>query len=350
LFRPAFRLALTASAIAALLAASANAADPVTVTRDNFVRAESDRYMAGEVKEGAFGKLVHRREPVPVDHQPVIRINRDTLYSLGVFDLDAAPVTVTMPDAGKRFMSLMTVNQDHYATYATYDAGPHTFDKDKIGTRYVLVGVRTLVDPNDPKDVAEVHRLQDGIKVAQASPGSWETPNWDQASQDKVRAELLALAAARGGDTSRAFGPKSTVDPETHLIGTAAGWGANPPRDAFYLMRTPSANDGKTVHRLTVENVPVDGFWSVTIYNADGYLEKNALNAYALNNITAKRDAAGATTVQFGGCDGKIENCLPTPAGWNYTVRLYRPRAEILNGTWKFPEALPVPFTARTAP
>ncbi|MGA9003334.1 MAG: carboxylesterase, partial [Pseudolabrys sp.] len=43
--------------------------------------------------------------------------------------------------------------------------------------------------------------------------------------------------------------------------------------------------------------------------------------------------------VQFGGCDGKIPNCLPTPPGWNYMVRLYRPRDEILNGKWKFPEA-----------
>src|SRR5207245_6106615 len=35
----------------------------------------------------------------------------------------------------------------------------------------------------------------------------------------------------------------------------------------------------------------------------------------------------------------KIDNCLPTMPGWNYMVRLYRPRAEILNGTWTFPEA-----------
>jgi hypothetical protein len=48
---------------------------------------------------------------------------------------------------------------------------------------------------------------------------------------------------------------------------------------------------------------------------------------------------AGGVTVQFGGCDGKIPNCLPIMKGWNYIVRLYRPRAEILNGKWKFPEA-----------
>jgi hypothetical protein len=46
--------------------------------------------------------------------------------------------------------------------------------------------------------------------------------------------------------------------------------------------------------------------------------------------------------VQFGGCDGKIPNCIPIVEGSNYTVRLYRPRPEILSGKWKFPEARPV--------
>jgi len=67
----------------------------------------------------------------------------------------------------------------------------------------------------------------------------------------------------------------------------------------------------------------------------------NLLNAYSLNNVTARKNTDGAVVVQFGGCDGKIPNCLPTMSGWNYMVRLYRPRAEVLNGSWKFPEAQP---------
>ena len=104
----------------------------------------------------------------------------------------------------------------------------------------------------------------------------------------------------------------------------------------------PSRNDGKTVHRLTVNNVPVDGFWSVSVYNKDGYFEKNAENAYSLNNVTARKNDDGSVTIQFGGCDGATANCIPTTAGWNYWVRLYRPRKEILDGTWRFPEAQPV--------
>ena len=140
----------------------------------------------------------------------------------------------------------------------------------------------------------------------------------------------------------RAFGQRGEVDPIHHLIGTAAGWGGNPDRDATYLNVTPQKNDGKTVYRLSVRNVPVDGFWSISVYNAEGYFQKNDLNAYSVNNITAKKEADGTVIIQFGGCDGKIPNCLPIMQGWNYTVRLYRPRAEILSGKWKFPEPQPV--------
>ena len=82
-------------------------------------------------------------------------------------------------------------------------------------------------------------------------------------------------------------------------------------------------------------------FWSISLYNADGYFQKNDLNAYSLNNITSRKNADGSVTIQFGGCDGKIPNCLPIMNGWNYTVRLYRPRSDILSGKWKFPEAQP---------
>ena len=95
------------------------------------------------------------------------------------------------------------------------------------------------------------------------------------------------------------------------------------------------------MHKLVAKDVPVDGFWSITVYNADGYMQANPFNAYSLNNITAQKSPDGSVAVQFGGCDGKIPNCLPIIKGWNYLVRLYRPRPEILEGSWKFPEAQP---------
>ncbi|TCR61729.1 DUF1254 domain-containing protein [Bosea sp. BK604] len=335
---PATRLYLAAAAI--LTCAGAAAQTPLPVTADNFIRAESDLYIGNLVKEGGIGKFLHRREPASLDNQAVIRLNRDTLYSSAVFDLDAGPVTVTMPDPGTRFMSMQVINQDHYVPVVAYGAGSHVIDRRKAGTRYVVVGIRTLVDPSDPKDVQQVHALQDAIKVSQKAAGTFTVPAWDPASQKKVRDALLVLGSTIP-DFKKAFGTKAEVDPIRHLIGTALGWGGNPDKDAIYLNVTPPKNDGTTVYKLNVKNVPVNGFWSVSLYNADGYYQKNSYNAYTLNNITAKKNDDDSIAIQFGGCDGKIPNCLPTMPGWNYTVRLYRPKSEILSGKWTFPQPQP---------
>jgi len=75
------------TALALLWAVSAHAQSAITVTVDNYVRAESDVSFAGVVKMGGFGKLAHLREPAPLDKQFVVRPNRDTLYSNGIFAL-----------------------------------------------------------------------------------------------------------------------------------------------------------------------------------------------------------------------------------------------------------------------
>ncbi|GFG49200.1 carboxylesterase [Mycolicibacterium agri] len=314
---------------------------PVAVSTDNFVHAESDLYFGNIVNNGGFAKFFHIRELAPIDHQLVIRSNRDTLYSAAVFDLDAGPVTITLPGPGDRFLSMQVIDEDHYTHQVAYGAGQHTLTRDRIGTRYVATPVRILVDPNDPADLSAVHALQDAITVQQDDTGSFEVPNWDPVSQKTVRDALVTLAGALP-DTKRMFGTREDVDPIRHLIGSANAWGGNPERDALYLTVVPPRNDGVTVHRLTVGEVPVDGFWSVTVYNKDGYFSPNPQNAYSVNNVTARQGTDGNTTILFGGCDGDKPNCLPITEGWNYTVRLYRPRRQILDGSWTFPRAEPV--------
>jgi hypothetical protein len=331
---------IVAVAAAAIFALPALAQNAVPVTVDKFARAETDHYLALNAKQaGGLGKLHHAREPASIDNQTVIRMNRDTLYSFAVFDLAAGPVTITLPNSGKRFMSLMILNEDHYVQSVYYDSKPHTLTQKDIGTRYVLAAVRTLVNPNDPKDLDAVHKLQDAIKASQKNTGKLELPNWEEASLKEIRDALLVLAK-HSGSFQGAFGRKGEVDPVQHLIGTAAGWGGNPDKDASYASYAPAKNDGKTVYRLNVPpNVPVEAFWSISLYDAKGYFERNPYNAYSVNSITGQKNADGSVTIQFGGCDGKIPNCLPIMQGWNYTARMYRPRAEVLNGKWKFPEA-----------
>jgi hypothetical protein len=314
---------------------SPEVAIPVGV--DNFVRAESDLYLGKMVASGSLGRFVHSREAVAIDAQNVVRMNRDTLYSSAVFDLEAGPVTITLPEAGGRFMSMAVINEDHYVPLVTYGAGRQTLTKEAIGTRYVFVAVRTFFDPADRKDLEKVHALQDSIAVSQAKVGEFVVPKWDPASQAKVR-EALEVLGSTIPDYNQSFGPKGAVNPIHHLIGTATGWGGNPAKDAIYLGGVMPENDGKTIYRLKVGEVPVNSFWSVSVYNADGYFQKNPYDAYSLNNLTARKSEDGSIVIQFGGCDGKIANCLPTTPGWNYTVRLYQPKEQILNGKWSFPK------------
>jgi hypothetical protein len=263
------------------------------------------------------------------------------LYSFAILDLDAAPATITLPDAGKRYMGMQVVNEDQYTTATCYGAGAHSVTRKMVGTRYVIVVVRFLVDFSSPDDIQKVHALQDAITLSQESPGNFAIPDWDRASLRKVQTALQQLGTTVS-DTRGMFGANAAqVDPVKHLIGTAMLWGGNPAKDGLYLPITPALNDGKTLYSLTVGEVPVDGFWSLTVYNSDGYLQPNPNNAFSVNSLTAQRDGTGAVHIQFGGCDGHTPNCLPILPGWNYTVRLFLPRAEILDGRWKFPVAQP---------
>src|SRR5262245_38897894 len=193
--------------------AQSPAGNPVPVTADNFNRAETDQYFALFVKRGAFGKFYHLRD-LPLEGTGV-RPNRDTLYSEAVFDLNAGPVKITLPKAGKRFMSMMAVNQDHYAFEVAYGAGNYTYSRAEVGTRYLFVALRTLVDPTDPKDMQQARALQDAVKVKQATPGRFEIPNWDPVSQKKVREALLSLNSTLP-DLRRAFGSRIQVDSVRH--------------------------------------------------------------------------------------------------------------------------------------
>jgi hypothetical protein len=208
-----------------------------------------------------------------------------------------------------------------------------------VGSRYVFVLVRTFVDPNDKSDLDRAHTTQDEIETPQKNSGNFSVPDWDKESLKEKRMQLVDIAALLP-NTEGMFGKKEKLDPVRHLLGAAYGWAGLPDADAFYDIASPEKNDGKVVHTLTVKDVPVDGFWSVTVYNKDGYFDINDRGVYSLNNKTAKQNTDGSITIQFGDCKG-VDNCLDIMDGWNYAIRMYLPHESILNGTWKFPKPAP---------
>jgi hypothetical protein len=310
----------------------------VGVGVDNFVRAETDRMFAAlQADAGGVNTFRHNREPTPIEGQTVIRMNRDTLYSFAIADISAG-ATVTVPDSGDRYLSVMVVNEDHYINRLFHDPGEYELTVAEFDTPWVLVAVRTLIDPADPAGVAAVTAIQDQLELDANSSKPFELPDYETSSFDATRDAVLELAR-HVGELDHAFGTRDEVDPVRHLIATAAGWGGLPDREARYVSVDPGVASGE--YKLTVRDVPVDGFWSISVYNADGFFERNDRDAYSVNNITAAPNDHGSITVHFGGCGEDRPNCLPITDGWNYIVRLYRPRPEVLDGSWAFPAIEP---------
>jgi hypothetical protein len=309
------------------------------VSVDNFARAETDRMFSDLQRDaGGINRFRHNRAPASVDEQTVIRMNRDTLYSFAVVNLEAG-ATITLPDAAGRYMSAMTVNNDHFVPAIHHDAGEHRLDEASVGTRFAFVAVRTLVDPTDPDDVAAVVALQDQIEISAGADEAFTGPDYDPASLDATRDALLALGAGlRTFD--RTFGTREEVDPVHHLIGTAAGWGGLPSSEAAYIGVDPGEVGGD--FELTLTDVPVDAFWSVSVYNAEGFFEKNLHHLYAVNSVTAAPNADSSVTVRFVTGEPTAPNSIPVPSRWNYLVRLYRPRPAFFDGTWTLPAPVPV--------
>ena len=319
---------------------SEKSAERVGVNLTNFVRAESDHMIRANMKmAGAeFGKFTHLREPTTPGNQPVIRMNQDTLYSVTVLDL-SKPVKITLPEVGGRYMSMHVVSQDHYMLVES-KPGTHKLTEETVGTRFALVTIRTFYNAGDPEDLAKAHAAQDAIQTSGGGGGPFEAPNWNLDDLAKARKALSDLATL-GFETTYAFGSKEEVRPIDHLVAAAAGWGGLPRTAAYYEMGSVEKNDGKTAYAVTVKDVPVDAFWSITVYNADGYLEANDLGRNSFNNSSATPNEDGSYTIRFGG-DPKSDNYLPITKGWNYAIRMYQPRKEILDGTWTFPSIEPV--------
>jgi hypothetical protein len=127
------------------------------------------------------------------------------------------------------------------------------------------------------------------------------------------------------------------------------GLGANVPEDAIYPFNmgdeTGKPLDGTnkyTLHFTKGATPPANAFWSVTLYDSEGYQVANTLNRFAVSSwMPFKYNADGSLDLYFQnespGTD-KEANWLPAPKGpFNLTMRLYAPKLEALTGKWNPP-------------
>lgn len=302
-----------------------------TVTIDNFTRAETDAMIARMLPiVGGQAVFHHDRVLAPLDQQPVIRQNRDTLYSVAIVDISGG-ATLTVPETGDRYISVMVINQDHYINRVFHEAGSYPLSVGEFDTDYVVVAARILFDPDSAADLDEVHALQDGLGIEAGAQRPFVAGDWDAESHAEIREALLVLGRTMGG-LSGSFGRKEDVDPVRHLVGTAMGWGGLPDTEAQYITIDPRLPQGR--YTMTFRDVPADAFWSLSVYNAAGYFEPGPSGVTNVNSVFASQNDDGSTTVRLGSADEP--NGIPLPEGWNVLIRMYRPRLDDL-ARWEAP-------------
>jgi hypothetical protein len=307
----------------------------IKVNALNYVRAKTalqfDKYYASA---GGINRFSHSRSVAGIENRSSKRLNRDTLYSVAIVDISEGAV-VEMPEAAGRYMSLQVVNEEGYTNAVFHGGGRYKLDMNQFETSYVWLLVRTLVSSDSTSDIKVARGLQDQLAIDSESDRPYEHPVYDTESFGTITGHLLELGKGLE-DNAGAAGSREEVDPIKQLLAAAYGFGTLPERESLLLTVNPDLpHTGAYV--LTVKDVPVDGFWSLAMYNKDGYFEKNNYESYAVSDQSAEKNADGSITIHFGG-DSRSINYIPLTEGWNYVVRLYRPREEILSGHWTFPE------------
>jgi len=299
----------------------------------NYVKAKTALHFNSVLKRsGSVNSWGHVRQPIPLDQQRSRRMNRDTLYSSALIDISQG-ASFSMPDSSGRYMSATVVNQDHFINKIFHGPGEHILTLEEFDTPFVLLTIRILVNASDPVDIKIANKLQDLLTLQSNSAKPFISANYDSESL-KTTTQYLAKLAAGLPDVKNTYGTKEHVNKVRHLLATAYGWGGLPESETVYLNVQPKLPIG--AYSLTVRDVPVDGFWSISVYNKQGYFEPNEYNSYSVNNLTAKVSEDGSYTIHFGGEPNK-DNFIPITDNWNYVVRMYRPGKEITSGSWSFP-------------
>ena len=264
-------------------------------------------------------------------------MNLDTLYSLAIIDLTNGPVKIILPVVNDRYMSCYVLDDKHYEILYTKKGGSYTFIPEDYKTKYLVCIMRILIKKRTPYEFKRVNSIQNQLKIrANIKSPKLMIPKYNMESYHYVRGLVKKLFETSPQMSSRGmFGRKEEVDELKHLMGVYLGWGGLKEKYVLYESRFVDINDGNTEYRLDFSNVPINAFWSVIVYDKNGYIYTNGKTT--LNNYTAKQNADNTYTIHFSNDNNKINN-LNIGDGWNYTIRMYEPKNSILSGQWKFPK------------
>ena len=305
------------------------AGEKIAVTLDNYEEAESDLAFYNVTKLVGMNTFFHfPTGAFDLDNQTVVRMNRDTYYSAAVIDTTQG-ATVTIPETNGRYLSVMVVQNDHYIDQVFLEAGTHEITSD---TDFAMVAMRIRANQNDPDDDDAIAALRAGVKLEVGGNASHVRPNYDMEQLVALRDELT-VEGTKLGTLMGMQGAHGTIERMMHLYGTAIGWGLLPDAQAQYLGSAKFPNDGCYMASYDAPPFNEPGFFSITIYDAEGWIyDENGI----LNEFNMNLNDDGSFDAYFGEC-GDVDNNLPTVDGWNYILRIYEPKLDELQD-FRLPE------------
>ena len=288
---------------------------PTIVTQDNFVKAFTNMRFGGIIKKtGGVNKFFKMKVPssIPAE-QFVVRMNRDTPYSVSVIDMTSGDVHVTIPKTDK-YVTIQIVDENHESQPMIYGSGRH---KITAKTDHAFVIVRTLEGD-----------IRDNLVIEAGSAKPFTVKEWDMKSFHVID-KAGNLDFADGYDQSKAFGNKESGQTDyMNYVGAAGGWGGAMVVDNVY--QTSPYFSATGCYETTFVDPKAKYFWSATVYNGDGRLFNDIGNLS--NSMNPVKNSDGTYTLRFG-CDGEPNN-IPIAKGnttgkFNVVMRHYGPSDEV---------------------
>jgi len=300
------------------------------VTHASYPTDETSRQMLQKQSAVGVNQLLHKRKLAPTDDQSVVRMNRDTYYSMAVIDVSAG-ATISLPEIPEgKYMSFQPVTEDHRIQPMSYGSG--TYELATHTGTHLLVIVRL----DGSFTAGEAAGYQDRMIISAKSDNLFSTKPIDQKSFERVERELKAktlmlvkrdgILAMRGGFTAPTDESRAIHDEEKYQIMAAGGWGGAQWKDNIYEVSGAYKSD--VCHQATFEDPKNGAFWSITVYNGAGFMFDDVAN---VSSNTATMNADGTFTVSLG-CDEQSLNNIPTSNDtgvFTLTVRHYQPSERV---------------------
>lgn len=291
---------------------------------DNFAR----NYKLGLSNFHHFGELANK------DTRWVVSPSIDHIYSMGVVDT-SEPFTIVLPENDGKLVTLHLQDMNHTQPFYKVGAGTYHFTPEMFDTQYILVGLRFATDGSEENVRRITEQLHSQVEIIGGGTDLAGLPKPDTEAMQKVRAALMAEYDKLEDtyDTVQ-YRIQDVPNWEKMTYTVAGAFGLSTPDTAMYPPYALKNAKGGQCYQATYEAPQTTnemGYYSITVYNAEGYLMANEYNIVSTNQgMTHNED--GTFTVVFGGMDckkhtqGNKANFAYTPEdNWSFLMRVYQP-------------------------